>query len=380
MNDNGLIERAEVGPLLRPRFEALDQDGSGALDRTELTRHFLANAGDRLRRPPTVTPWDPVQPATAGEIDLQLQQMTSALALRGAVLLCGAQGHELFRGASGDLDASTPVPMASATKWVSAIILMQAVEAGHVTLDAPIHAYLPDARAGWRDMSLRQMFSHTSGAPRTHALRHAPDAGVADVAVALMRQAPDRPPGAGFAYGGASMQIGAYAVERASGASWRELFERGVGRRLNLSSGTRYGHPVWYDPDFEITTPNVAAGMWSTGEDYLRIVSALAFPTDATRLLSDDSMAEIESDYSSTLPQVFRPSGVLGEWSYGLGLWCERRTGARCSAVSSAGAYGSYPWIDRESGHYGVLVTLGELRSVLPFALRPRGMCAVVPD
>lgn len=44
---------------------------------------------------------------------------------------------------------------------------------------------------------------------------------------------------------------------------------------------------------------------------------------------------------------------------YALGAWCERiaATG-RCSALSAPGALGAYPWLDRERGIAGVLLTL----------------------
>ena len=40
--------------------------------------------------------------------------------------------------------------------------------------------------------------------------------------------------------------------------------------------------------------------------------------------------------------------------------------------VNSTGAFGTFPWIDRESGTYGVLVTLGSISEILPFALNLR--------
>ena len=40
--------------------------------------------------------------------------------------------------------------------------------------------------------------------------------------------------------------------------------------------------------------------------------------------------------------------------------------------VNSAGAFGTFPWVDRETGTYGVLVTLGSIAEVLPYALNLR--------
>ena len=78
----------------------------------------------------------------------------------------------------------------------------------------------------------------------------------------------------------------------------------------------------------------------------------------------------MESDLTSSLVQIV--PGPRPEWFYGLGLWCEAPLAGRCMQVNSAGAFGTFPWVDRETGTYGVLVTLGSIAEVLPFALNLR--------
>lgn len=378
LNLNGVIEREEAGPLLRPRFAEVDANGSGVLEGGELLREFARQAASRLAGRPTAEPWPSGQRATAQDLHQGLESMVEDLGVSGAALVCGVRGRETFRGHAGEITDTTSVPIASASKWLAGLIVMQAVEAGEVELDTPISAYLPDATPEWGAMTLRQMFSHSAGAPRSHALKYAPDTSAAALAARLMTTTPPAAPGSVFAYGGESMQVGAFAIETRTGRTWRQLFDAGVVGKLGLTQ-TTYGHPVWYDPGREIATPNVAAGVWSSASDYFRVLSALVSPTPATRLLSDAGTARLEADQTSALPQTYRPPGVLDDWSYGIGLWCERRAGARCSSVSSAGAFGTYPWIDRTTGAYGVLVTLGDVKSALPYDLRLRAMCDSLP-
>jgi CubicO group peptidase (beta-lactamase class C family) len=377
LSDNGLIEREEAGPLLRPRFAQVDQDGSGALDGRELMIDAMRQVAGRA--PVAVPAWGRGVAARPLDIDAGLETMVRDLSVSGAALICGSRGREIYRHAFGGITDETSVPIASASKWVSGLVVMQAVETGQVSLDTPLAAYLPDAPPGWRGMTLRQMFSHSAGTPRSHALRYSPDIAAGGLARTLMAGQPVASPGMAFAYGGESMQVGAFAVETATGATWRQLFDRGVTGPLHLAA-TRFSHPIWYDPDREIVSPNVAAGAWSSASDYFKVVTALAFPTDETRLLSDAGVAAMESDQTHALPQSFRPAGVPDDWSYGVGLWCERRAGERCLSVSSAGAFGTYPWVDRERGSYGVLVTLGDVKTALPHALRLRAMCEALPE
>lgn len=374
LNLNGVIERQEAGPLLRPRFAEADTNGSGVLEVGELLREFARQAGRRLAGAPSVEPWPAGRSATERDLHEGLETMVGDLGVSGAALVCGVRGREIFRGHAGDITDTTSVPIASASKWLAGLMVMQAVEAGAVDLDTPIGAYLPEATTGWRAMTLRQMFSHSAGAPRSHALKYSPETTSGDLARTLMARPPAAAPGSAFAYGGESMQVGAFAIQTRTGQTWRELFEAGVVEKLGLT-GTVYGHPVWYDPGRDIATPNVAAGVWSSASDYFRILSALVSPTAETRLLSDAGMARLETDQTSALVQTFRPPGVLDDWSYGIGLWCERRVDSRCSSVSSAGAFGTYPWIDRSTGVYGVLVTLGDVKTALPYDLRLRAMC-----
>jgi hypothetical protein len=58
------------------------------------------------------------------------------------------------------------------------------------------------------------------------------------------------------------------------------------------------------------------------------------------------------------------PVGALGlPFRYGLGAWLECATPATgCAVISSPGAFGFTPWVDREAGYAAMLVTQ-EMRS-----------------
>ena len=374
LDGDGVISRAEAGPLLRARFGDFDRDGSGTLDAEEVIGYFRTlgaeRAAQRNRIPPE--PWPADRVAGVDEIDTALTTMVSELGLAGAAVIVGREGRVISSGHAGNLDTRTILPVASVSKWVSAIILMQAVERGEVQLDAPLSAYLPDLRPDWTGVTLRQAFSHTGGSPRGHVTRYHPEASPGEVAAALVSRPLVAEPGTAFAYGGESMQVGAWAIERASGRSWRELFRTGILTPLGLS-GSSFGHPVWWDPEREIVTPNVAGGLRTSADDLFAILQAVAGQGEV-RLLSEASLSTMESDLTSGLVQTFRPAAVDDGWSYGLGLWCEHTAAGGCGSVSSAGAYGTYPWVDRETGTYGVVVTLGNVMDVMPHARRMRAM------
>ena len=60
---------------------------------------------------------------------------------------------------------NTVFELASITKQFTASAIMLLVQEGKVTLDDSIHTYLPDAPAGWREITVRHLLTHTSGLP-----------------------------------------------------------------------------------------------------------------------------------------------------------------------------------------------------------------------
>jgi hypothetical protein len=89
LNVNGVIEREEAGPLLRPRFAEVDADGSGVLDAGELMREFARQAARRLMGRPSAEPWPSGRRATKQDLQRGLQTMVEDLDVSGAALVCG---------------------------------------------------------------------------------------------------------------------------------------------------------------------------------------------------------------------------------------------------------------------------------------------------
>jgi CubicO group peptidase (beta-lactamase class C family) len=68
----------------------------------------------------------------------------------------------------------TPFQIASITKALTAVAVLQLVEAGRVALDAPIGRHLPALPEAWRPVTVRQLLAHTSGIPSVSAFDRPP--------------------------------------------------------------------------------------------------------------------------------------------------------------------------------------------------------------
>jgi CubicO group peptidase (beta-lactamase class C family) len=280
--------------------------------------------------------------------------------LPGGVLYVARDNDVLHRLSVGDTTARTVMPIASASKWMSAATLMTFVDDGRLHLDDPVADHLPGFGGAKAGITVRDLLSHTSGLPP------APCEG--DPSTTLARcvtsiaQGPDptSPPGTEFHYSGVGFAVAGRIVERLSGSSFERAFESRIARPLGMThtrfNGTRRPHN---------RNPSPAASATSTVEDYARFLRMLAAggTVDGDTVLSPASVAEIERDQVVGLDT--RGDGavqITGVPTYGLGVWRDEvAPDDSIEVVSGSGALGFYPWIDRVHGTYGIVAVDDEL-------------------
>jgi CubicO group peptidase (beta-lactamase class C family) len=211
---------------------------------------------------------------------------------------------------------------ASVTKQVTALLVMQEVEAGRLRLDQPLAEALPGfAGPTARQVTLRQLLQHTSGLPNPEDTPKGADgvpafyrpvasAPVAQAAAATNPSATAtgsagqsanasaalgycagsgaRPPGAPFAYNNCDYLVLGAVLERVTGLSYAALVERQLAGPLGLASlrvlprGATAPTPVvGYlasgapEPAFDIGTYGAAGALHGTADDLLAFDRAL---------------------------------------------------------------------------------------------------------
>ncbi len=254
---------------------------------------------------------------------------------------------------------------ASASKLVTAVVIMRAVEQGHLSLaDRPqdhIDAWPIDAADPMYNMTLAQLLSMTSGFTSDPPCVDSPTADfetcVLDIATSNAR---GNTPGQQFVYVSAHHQVaGLMAVKGRALSNWSELFAE-----FKAQTG------LFRQSDFDfpsVNNPLLGGGMHITGEDYLAFLNALR---DGA-LLNAASMNQLLTDHTASSVIVFSPprDGIgggpgLGEdWHYGFGLWHECASPQfNCTPgtrISSPGQFGTYPFWERSKGYTGIVVRQG---------------------
>jgi CubicO group peptidase (beta-lactamase class C family) len=254
-----------------------------------------------------------------------------------------AAGDTVVYSRDGATGVDQVVPIASASKLVSATVIMALVDRGEIDLDAPVADYLAGSPVTWparkQAITMRMLLSHTSGL-RTNGCID--DATTLQGCVQTIANAPlASAPGSTFSYGGTSYQVAGYVAELASGLTWAELVQQYVSGPLDMPTLT-FGATA---------NPRIAGGALSSATDYLHLLQmhlAGGVYGGAT-VLSPESVAEMQGDLTAGLAQRANPGARYQLGGYGLAWWIRNdcaRPGTAGPELSDPGATGFIGVID----------------------------------
>jgi CubicO group peptidase (beta-lactamase class C family) len=276
-----------------------------------------------------------------------------SLGLPGAGLVVWQDGQVVYEKTFGAYTPETQVPIASASKWLSAAVILTLVDEGKLSLEDTPGRLLPGFSGDMATMTLRQMFSHSSG------LVDFPGAWdyaitMQDYAARVARDGVMRAkPGTEVRYASASMQVAGAMAEKASGQLWNDLFLERIARPCGMLNTTFARQPT-------NRNPMLAGGAWSTLADYSRFMEMIARGgiCNGRRVLSERSVREMQADQTKDLPLVAASNDRMGRAShYGLGEWLDvQGPDGRTIQVSSPGAFGFRPWLNLDRNLYGVFL------------------------
>ncbi|MFD9601710.1 serine hydrolase domain-containing protein [Streptomyces sp. NPDC059970] len=254
-------------------------------------------------------------PATAAGPDPVQQGLETLVRSDGAPgALASARdgaGHDrTYTAGEGDRDTHAKVPrdgqvrIGSVTKTFTAVVVLQLVGEGKISLDAPVDTYLPGLVRGkgidGRHITVRQLLQHTSGLPEYEddvtkdilERRHLSPRDALDVA--LGHEAAFAP-GARYGYSSTNYLVAGLIVQKVIGRPFAEEIDKRVIQRIGLrhtyfpaagETAIRERHPQGYRQDspgaplrnvseIDPSASWSAGAMVSTNSDLNRFFSAL---------------------------------------------------------------------------------------------------------
>ena len=147
-------------------------------------------------------------------------------------------------------------------------------------------------------------------------------------------------------------------VEAVTGRRWADLFDERIARPLGMTHTYWLHLPLQTETPAQTLNPLLQGGAVTTAEDYMRFLTMLANggEYEGKRILSKRAVDAMETNQTLGLRMGYVPPGAAGRGAqYALANWCDAWDSAkRCTLVSSPGAFGATPWIDRDSGLYGI--------------------------
>jgi CubicO group peptidase (beta-lactamase class C family) len=293
--------------------------------------------------------------------------------LNGCALVLVKDGRVIYRKAFGRFSADKVVPVASASKWLSGAVIMSLVDEGRLRLDDPVSKYLPEFDGDKAGITVRHLFSHTSGLPPEAQCRNDKRTTLEACARELARLRLRAAPGEEFHYGGVSMHVGGRVAEIAGGKPWNVLFAEKIAAPLGMAR-TDF---LAYGPT---DNPRPEGDARGTADDYVRFLQMILNRGEfnGTRVLSEAAVAEMHRDQtggSRISYTIYEKHAALDPElpaaRYGIGVWREKvdAGSGELLEASSQGALGFSPWIDPGRNLAGVLSTQSSFSRVMPLYL-----------
>lgn len=279
--------------------------------------------------------------------------------------------NKSFNTAGNDYSEIKYVPIASASKWISASVIASLIDAGLIKLDDTVSKFLPLFKGTKSKITIRQLFSHTSGFAgntdyyndKTLTLKQAADSIALNVPLQYA-------PGAVFDYGGTSMQIAGRIAEVVTGKRWDSTFNERIAKPVNMYLSN-------YNGLGKTDNPQIGGAVQSSAREYSRFLTMILNKGtyNGKTVLSQNVINEMQKDQTANAIIFYSPyqkynflNPKLGLTRYGLGEWLEKvdTISNESIEIGSQGAFGFSPWIDKKRNMIGIFSVFSTLEAVEP--------------
>lgn len=309
-------------------------------------------------------PSPPDVPDAFAEVDSAARAAYSEHGVPMGLAVYKADGTKLFERMYGDFAPDRRVAIASASKLVSGVTVFRLIDQGYLSLDSTTGQVL-----GWTgtkgEITLRHLLSFTSGLNPENACTYQPGVALADCVAEIAQSDMLAAPGTRFDYGSTHLHVAGRMAEVVVGASWNQIYEQQLRQPLQLAPQFAYYATPRQGSGENPINPLIAGGMRASMNDY---ASFLRFVYDkgqwqGARLLAPEIFDAQTIEPYPNVSVGTTPSALYAR--YGLTAWLECATPSTgCATISSPGAFGFTPWLNRNAGYYAILgMELDDLRA-----------------
>ncbi len=291
-------------------------------------------------------------------IDALLTQKKQALGGQ-AVVVVFKDGKIVCQKSVGDgFKAESAEPIGTASKWLTAALVMTFVDKKELSLDDPVARYIPEfTKYSKGYITLRQCMQETTGIESDQrkinkmVQKNKFENLEEEVNYFAAHKDIVNNPGKEFYYGETGYTIAGRVLEivakkKTFSKLMQERITRPLGmRRTNFANETGEG------------AENPASGAVSSAADYIRFLTMLLNNGEfgGKQILSKEAIAEMEKIATPAVPVKSEPKLVQG-FHYGLGVWIDD-SNPKSPVVCCPGTNGTWPLIDRCHGYAAIIFT-----------------------
>ena len=273
------------------------------------------------------------------------------------VVVVQKDGKNIFLKETEELKLKTPVPVASASKWFSAALIMILVDEGKLKLDDPVAKYIPLFEKYMKGyITIRHCLSHTTGLDTDPVTlmkiiqRSKFESLEKEVENFATKKLIVDNPGQAFAYGGVGINIAGRVAEVVT----KKTFDRLIAEKLFRPLGMRTAS--FYNESGNATNPS--GGASCSAFDYLNFMQMLLNKGmfNGKRILSEGAVQELLTAQFTEAKLRYTPVAAKGA-GYALGNWVlEKDEDGKGIIFASPGLFGTWPWLDTKRKYSGIIM------------------------
>jgi CubicO group peptidase (beta-lactamase class C family) len=212
---------------------------------------FAESAGHNS---PALSPSIPVDDSVlSSQVDAAVEAQRKAQEIPGLSLAVCRNGKVIKASGYGLANVELDVPVTPETifqtgsvgKQFTSMAVMMLVEEGKISLDEKLIKYIPESPAAWKDVTIRQLLTHTSGIADYGGEEETMGKGVINfrkdyteeqLVQAFAKMPMDFAPGEKWSYSNTGYVLLGIVIHRVSGKFYGDLLQERIFRRLGMTS------------------------------------------------------------------------------------------------------------------------------------------------
>jgi CubicO group peptidase (beta-lactamase class C family) len=259
----------------------------------------------------------------------------------------------VYKKELGAFNDKIQAPIASASKWLTAALILKLVDEGKLSLDDKVSDYLPIFSSyGKNYITLRQCLSHFTGIQAEQGiagfLKRKKFESLEEEVNAWAAKEIQSNPGTEFRYSAAGLNIAGRVAEVVMKRKFDQLIKQKLFIPLGMTKTT------FSTMDGSAVDPS--GGAQSTAADYLKFLQMLLNngQYNGKQILSAASVAEMRK--TQTIPENIKSAPVTASGlGYALGAWVlDSNAAGVATALASPGLLGTWPMVDWCRGYASI--------------------------